>query len=72
MADRAPLIVFTAAHPGQGGMGHVNEQPPEEWAAKFESVGMTFDREATNRLRDAFVTESVADWFAANALVLRR
>ena len=35
----APVIVFTAASPGQGGTDHVNEQPPSYWIAKFRDRG---------------------------------
>jgi SAM-dependent methyltransferase len=32
----APIIVFSAAIPEQGGTGHINEQWPEYWAKKFK------------------------------------
>lgn len=38
----SPIIVFTAAPPGQGGRvgtDHVNEQPPSYWIAKFHQRG---------------------------------
>ena len=31
--------MFRAAPPGTGGLGHVNEQPPEHWLSCFESQG---------------------------------
>lgn len=40
----APVIVFSAAIPGQGGTHHINEQWPDYWAEKFSSEGFqTFD-----------------------------
>jgi SAM-dependent methyltransferase len=40
----APVIVFSAAIPGQGGTHHVNEQWPDYWARKFNRDGFqTFD-----------------------------
>ena len=33
------LVVFTAATPGQGGMGHLNERPHDYWAARFAEQG---------------------------------
>jgi SAM-dependent methyltransferase len=33
------LILFTAAKPGQEGLGHVNLQHPEYWIGKFRSRG---------------------------------
>jgi hypothetical protein len=34
-----PVVVFSAAVPGQGGYGHVNEQWPAYWFTPFESAG---------------------------------
>jgi 2-polyprenyl-3-methyl-5-hydroxy-6-metoxy-1,4-benzoquinol methylase len=34
---RSTNVVFTAAHPGQGGTGHINEQPRAYWEALFET-----------------------------------
>lgn len=35
----APLIVFSAAVPGQGGVDHHNEQPLSYWVGKFWNLG---------------------------------
>jgi SAM-dependent methyltransferase len=35
----APIILFSAAIPGQGGTNHINEQWPEYWAKLFEDRG---------------------------------
>ncbi len=34
-----PVVAFSAAIPGQGGYGHVNEQWPAYWSSRFESAG---------------------------------
>jgi hypothetical protein len=39
LVDAAPVVVFSAAIPGQGGVEHVNEQPPRYWAVKFAQHG---------------------------------
>lgn len=36
-----PVILFSAAIPGQGGEHHVNERWPGYWAAKFAQAGFT-------------------------------
>jgi SAM-dependent methyltransferase len=36
-------VLFTAAHPGQGGLGHLNEQPPAYWIAKFDARGFAMN-----------------------------
>ena len=35
----APLVLFSAAIPGQGGHGHINEQWPEYWAMLYREHG---------------------------------
>jgi SAM-dependent methyltransferase len=34
-----PVVLFSAAIPQQGGVGHINEQWPEYWRARFETHG---------------------------------
>jgi hypothetical protein len=35
----APIVLFSAAVPGQGGIGHINEQWPHYWKLRFEKYG---------------------------------
>ena len=44
-------VVISAATPGQGGEGHLNEQPPEYWIEKFRARGFSYDAETTSVLR---------------------
>ena len=37
LCGSSDVVLFSAAHPGQGGDGHINEQPIEFWIKKFES-----------------------------------
>lgn len=39
LTSLAPAVLFSAAVPGQGGVGHVNEQWPEYWCALFARRG---------------------------------
>lgn len=39
LTEAAPVVVFSAAMPGQGGDGHVNEQLASYWARLFEKRG---------------------------------
>jgi SAM-dependent methyltransferase len=39
LTGNAPVVLFSAALPGQGGDGHVNERPLEHWAALFGAEG---------------------------------
>jgi SAM-dependent methyltransferase len=39
LTEAAPVVVFSAALPGQGGDGHINEQPPSYWIDLFAAWG---------------------------------
>jgi len=39
LTQAAPVILFSAAIPGQGGVHHINEQWPEYWEARFKEQG---------------------------------
>ena len=66
LTARAPMILFGAAVPGQGGQGHVNEQPQSYWAALFEARGY----DAYDPLRPAlWRDDEVPWWYRQNALV---
>jgi SAM-dependent methyltransferase len=39
LVKAAPRVVFSAAAPGQGGVDHLNEQPPAFWHALFKAHG---------------------------------
>lgn len=69
----APIVVFTAARPGQGGSDHVNEQPPEYWIAKFASRGLRHDPVTTERIaQDWRASGAVASWYWENLMIFRR
>ncbi len=65
----APLVLFGAAIPGQGGPGHVNEQRQSWWAAKFASHGYV----AVDCVRPAIWQVRDLEWYyAQNILVYCR
>lgn len=39
LTSSAPIVLFAAAIPGQGGLGHINEQRPSFWRALFQERG---------------------------------
>ena len=61
---KCKMIIFTAAPPGWGGLGHVNEQPPEYWIEKFNMFGMKFQSKLTNKIRSAsiLIRDGVTRW----------
>jgi len=46
-------IVFSGAHVGQGGHGHIAERPEEEWKKEFTKRGMIFQEQLTKEIREA-------------------
>lgn len=69
LASLAPVVVFSAAIPGQGGVGHVNEQWPDYWAEKFAAS----DYAVVDCLRPVvWCDEDVDWWYAQNALAFVR
>jgi hypothetical protein len=62
----APLILFSAAIPGQGGVSHINEQWPGYWRDLFEKAG--------SRLFDPvrpflYGQRSIPSWYRQNTLL---
>lgn len=72
LAALAPAVVFTAAHPGQGGHGHLNEQPREYWLERFADHGMSEDDALTARLSAELGELRAVPWLGPNVMVLRR
>jgi SAM-dependent methyltransferase len=69
----APVVVFTAAYPGQGGTGHVNEQPQSYWIGKFLEAGLSFDQKSTALTKTKFSEYGVhATWLIDNVMVFQR
>ena len=67
------IIVFTAAHPGQGGDDHVNEQPAVYWISKFQARAFNYDEQASTRWRDRWkATGVVARWYYENLMIFQR
>lgn len=66
------VVLFTAATPGQGGTGHLNEQPHEYWIERFAARGCPLDAAATARMRQEWQALGVAWWYARNVMLFRR
>jgi SAM-dependent methyltransferase len=65
-------VVLTAAHPGQGGQGHVNEQPQSYWIQKFEQRGLRHDAAASARIAASLRGSDASDWLFQNMMIFRR
>jgi SAM-dependent methyltransferase len=69
---RFPAVLFSAAHPGQGGEDHINEQPKEYWIERFTRERMELDPARTDRILTAFRASDSPWWLIDNAMVFRR
>jgi SAM-dependent methyltransferase len=69
LAARADTLLFSAAVPGQGGDGHLNEQPHSYWIERFAAQGF----EADEHWRDRFAGNPAIEWwYRQNLLLIRR
>lgn len=68
LVRHSDTIIFSAAIPGQGGTGHLNEQWPSYWIERFAAHGYScFDvlRPAT------WNNQNVVVWYRKNMLIFR-
>jgi SAM-dependent methyltransferase len=66
LTGAASVILFSAAIPGQGGTGHVNEQWPSYWRELFERRGYIFLDPLRRKIRD---DQRVNFWYRQNLLM---
>jgi hypothetical protein len=69
LCSLADVVLFSAAVPGQGGVGHINEQPPGYWVDLFEANGYRVSGALRWRIwRD----DRVENWYRGNLLIAAR
>jgi len=62
----AGVVLFSAAVPGQGGTGHINEQWPEYWRDQFKASGFVMVDALRSSIRD---NPRIAWWYRQNLLL---
>ena len=72
LCSLAPVVIFTAAHPGQGGIGHLNEQPPEYWTELFKVHGFQPSHETAAAWQPVWRSAGVADFYTNNLMIFHR
>jgi SAM-dependent methyltransferase len=65
LTSHAPVVLFSAAAPGQGGERHVNEQPLEYWRALFGKCGFNLADPLRPYLKG---DKRVESWYRYNAV----
>ena len=53
------LLVFSAAHPGQEGVGHISPRTQEDWQATFVEAGLRFMPKLTHLVRRLSDTRNI-------------
>jgi len=67
------LLVFSAAQPGQGGVGHINCRPRANWRHDIEEyTELRHDAKLTKDLLESVDHETVPGWFLNNVMVFRK
>lgn len=69
LTDAAPVVAFSAALPGQGGDGHINEQRPSYWADLFGARGYACFPDLRRRI---WTDAAVEVWYRQNLLCFVR
>ncbi len=76
LVEPGGLLIFSAAAPGQGGIGHINCRPKHEWQALLTSSSvMEFANEATQELvayMQEHGAETVPRWFFDNVMIFAK
>lgn len=68
----APVVLFSAAIPGQGGHGHINCQPKSYWIQKFAKMNYVVDAETTDQLVKFMASGYHMGWFTQNAVIFKQ
>jgi 2-polyprenyl-3-methyl-5-hydroxy-6-metoxy-1,4-benzoquinol methylase len=72
LTNLAPMVLFSAAVPGQGGHGHINCQHKPYWVSKFAEKNYVVDAVATEKLLAFMRSGCHMGWFIQNAVVFRQ
>lgn len=66
LTNHSNIILMSAAHPGQGGTGHFNEQPREYWISLLKKSGYTHDNELCKKITTNW------EWYPENIFLFRK
>jgi len=68
LVNAAPLVLFSAAAPGQGGVHHINEQPPEFWYDLFR----IYDYQCFDFRDEIWTDEDIEPWYRMGTLIFAK
>lgn len=65
-------VLFTAAPVGQGGVGHINEQPYDFWIALFMEMNFNYNAALSEEVKRQMKKENVVYWIANNFMCFQK
>lgn len=70
---RGNLLIFSAAFPNQGGIGHISERPSKYWMDQFALRKLNYRKDLTCKLSLLWSNiESPLYWLAGNVLIFEK
>jgi SAM-dependent methyltransferase len=72
LCSLSPIVICSAAKPGQSGRDHVNLQPQAYWIEKFRDKGYQLDAAEAQLLSSRWREGRVVDWYHENIMVFRK
>lgn len=65
-------VIFTAAPIGQGGVGHINEQPFEFWINLFKKRNFMYNQTLSVKIQKKLKEENVVEWLSNNFMCFEK
>jgi glycosyltransferase involved in cell wall biosynthesis len=66
------ILLWTAAKPGQGGVGHINCRPKQYWLEKLKAAGLVYDDVLCQKCIEYCQQGEHMGWFINNLLCFRK
>ena len=71
ISEVAPILIFTASPPGQGGYLHVNLKKQDYWINIFKRYSMIYDHDSVNNMRKS-IQDKINNEYYRNLMVFKR
>ena len=71
IASLSDFVIFSAAFPGQGGQGHINEQPQQYWRELFQLEGFEYQPDQTLEFSNRLCENNFRGWLPQNVQLFR-
>lgn len=72
ICKQSNTIIFSGAHPKQGGLGHVNEQPKSYWIEMFKNHSFYEDNDALNITLSEIKKHPHCWWLLKNLIIQKK